>query len=133
MWRDMGRQCRKYGLPWKHPSEFPRAAILPMRVAMLGADEPWMATFSRIVMTQNFVDDLDIANEANVRRVLGKLGLAADKVIADAQTDTNKLALRTQTERARALGIFGAPVFFVGDEMFWGNDRLDDALMFAAR
>lgn len=133
MWRDMERQCRKYGLPWNRPSAFPRAAILPMRVAMLGANEPWIAAFSRLVMTQNFVDDLDIANEANVRRVLGKLGLAADKVIADAQTDTNKLALRTQTERARALGIFGAPVFFVGDEMFWGNDRLDDALMFAAR
>lgn len=133
MWRDMERQCRKYGLPWNRPSAFPRAAILPMRVAMLGANEPWIAAFSRLVMTQNFVDDLDIANEANVRRMLGKLGLAADKVIADAQTDTNKLALRTQTERARALGIFGAPVFFVGDEMFWGNDRLDDALMFAAR
>ena len=133
MWRDMERQCRKYGLPWNRPSAFPRAAILPMRVAMLGANEPWIAAFSRFVMTQNFVDDIDIANEANVRLALGKLGLAADKVIADAQTDTNKLALRTQTERARALGIFGAPVFFVGDEMFWGNDRLDDALMFAAR
>ena len=133
MWHDMERQCRKYGLPWNRPSAFPRAAILPMRVAMLGANEPWIAAFSRFVMTQNFVDDIDIANEANVRLALGKLGLAADKVIADAQTDTNKLALRTQTERARALGIFGAPVFFVGDEMFWGNDRLDDALMFAAR
>ena len=42
-----------------------------------------------------------------------------------------KALLRQQTETARDKGIFGAPTFFVGQEMFWGNDRLDDALLFA--
>jgi len=64
--------------------------------------------------------------------VLERLDLPAQKIIADALTDANKLKLREQTERARAQRIFGAPTFFVGAEMFWGNDRLDDALAFAA-
>ena len=59
---------------------------------------------------------------------LESLGLPAQQIIADAQSDANKLALREQTATAAARGIFGAPTFFVGDEMFWGNDRLDDAL-----
>jgi 2-hydroxychromene-2-carboxylate isomerase len=58
--------------------------------------------------------------------------LPAQRIIADALADANKLKLREQTERARAKGIFGAPTFFVGAEMFWGNDRLDEALTWAA-
>ena len=59
-------------------------------------------------------------------------GLPAQRIITDALADANKLKLREQTERARAKGIFGAPTFLVGAEMFWGNDRLDDALAWAA-
>ena len=55
----------------------------------------------------------------------------ADQIIAQAQSDENKLQLRQATETAARRGIFGAPMFFVGDEMFWGNDRLEDALDFA--
>ena len=56
------------------------------------------------------------------------MGLPAQEIIAEALGDANKLCLRGQTETAKAKGIFGAPTFFVGEEMFWGNDRLDDAL-----
>lgn len=56
------------------------------------------------------------------------LGLCAQGMLEEAQSDANKLRLRRQTEVAQARGIFGAPTFFVGDEMFWGDDRLDDAL-----
>jgi 2-hydroxychromene-2-carboxylate isomerase len=52
--------------------------------------------------------------------------------VAAAQSEENKFALRRQTERAQALGIFGGPTFFVGNEMFWGNDRLEDAMALAA-
>jgi 2-hydroxychromene-2-carboxylate isomerase len=133
MWRDMERQCEKYGLAWKRPSEFPRAAILPMRVAIYAAERAWMPEFSRIVIAQNFVRDLDIADEANVRAALEQLGLPVDEVLAAAQTEENKLALRKQTEKARELGIFGAPTFLAKGEMFWGNDRLEEALDFAVR
>jgi 2-hydroxychromene-2-carboxylate isomerase len=52
--------------------------------------------------------------------------------LKEAQSAPTKARLREQTDQARARGIFGAPTFFVGTEMFWGNDRLEDALLFAA-
>ena len=54
----------------------------------------------------------------------------ADKVITRAQSDDNKQALRGQTEHAKALGIFGSPTFIIGDEVFWGDDRLEEAMEF---
>jgi 2-hydroxychromene-2-carboxylate isomerase len=63
-----------------------------------------------------------------VSEVLTQLDLPAQDIIEEAQGQTNKLLLREQTEVARLKGIFGAPTFFVREEMFWGNDRLDDAL-----
>jgi 2-hydroxychromene-2-carboxylate isomerase len=133
MWQDMARQCSKYGLPWTRPSSFPRIALLPMRVALLGAEQPWMADYCRMTMMLNFAEDQDINAPEQVAGVLNELGLPAAKIIAEAQGEPNKLLLRQQTETAKARGIFGAPTFFVGKEMFWGNDRLDDALALAAR
>ncbi len=133
VWQDMARQCSKYGLPWTRPSSFPRIALLPMRVALLGAEQPWMADYCRMTMMLNFAEDQDINAPEQVAGVLNELGLPAAKIIAEAQGEPNKLLLRQQTETAQARGIFGAPTFFVGKEMFWGNDRLDDALTLAAR
>jgi 2-hydroxychromene-2-carboxylate isomerase len=132
VWKDMERQCRKYALPWRKPTAFPRRALLPLRVALLGADEPWIGAFCRAVMLLNFSQDRDIDSFEAVSDVLTQLGLPAQQIIADALRDDNKLKLREQTGQAQAQGIFGAPTFFVGAEMFWGNDRLDDALTFAA-
>jgi 2-hydroxychromene-2-carboxylate isomerase len=132
VWRDMARQCRKYGLAWQRPSTFPRATLLPARVALLGTGQPWMAEFCRQVMQLNFGTDRDISSAACVSEVLAQLELPAEQIVAEAQAEPNKLRLRAQTELARTKGIFGAPTFFVGEEMFWGNDRLDDALAYAA-
>jgi 2-hydroxychromene-2-carboxylate isomerase len=130
VWTDMARQCAKYGLPWKRPSVFPRSAVLPMRVAASCASEPWIGAFVRALMCANFANDEDIDSEAQVLGALRSLGLSSS-VLADAVSPANKPKLREQTERATALGIFGAPTFFVGSEMFWGNDRLDDAIALA--
>ena len=132
MWKDMVRQCAKYGVAWRKPSTFPRRAVLPLRVALLGAEQPWMGAYCRRVMQLNFVEDRDIDSPEAVGEVLTGLGLPADALLAQAQSEANKLRLREQTEAARARGIFGAPTFFVEGEMFWGNDRLDDALAYAA-
>jgi 2-hydroxychromene-2-carboxylate isomerase len=131
-WQDMARQCEKYHLPWKKPSNFPRSALLPMRVAMLGADQPWLGKYNKQMMQINFVEDHDIDGPEAVGKVLSELELPAASIIAEAQSEANKLRLRAQTDDARQRGIFGAPTFFVGTEMFWGNDRLEDALLLAA-
>jgi 2-hydroxychromene-2-carboxylate isomerase len=132
VWRDMQRQCRKYGLQWRQPSTFPRAGVLPSRVALLGAAQPWIGAFCRRVMEINFALDQDINQADRLVPILTDFGLSAGAILDQAQTEPTKKRLREQTEQARRKGIFGAPTFFVGTEMFWGNDRLDDALVFAS-
>jgi 2-hydroxychromene-2-carboxylate isomerase len=132
VWRDMVRQCRKYGLRWVQPSTFPRLGVLPLRVALLGAGEPWIGAFCRKVMELNFALDQDINSPDQLDPILMELELPAEDILAQAQAEPTKTRLRQQTDQARAKGIFGAPTFFVGAEMFWGNDRLDDALLFAS-
>lgn len=133
MWRDLARLADKYGLPFHVPSRFPRNGLLAARVALLGEEAGWIAPFSRAVMLANFADDRDIGEAAIVAEILGTLGLPAGELLEAAQSTGNKLALRHQTERAAESGMFGAPSFRVGDELFWGNDRLEDALDWALR
>ena len=133
VWQDMARQCRKYGLRWTQPSTFPRLGVLPLRVALLGAERPWIGAFCRQVMELNWALDQDVNQPEPLARILAQLGLPAAELLDQAQTEPTKALLREQTEQARANGIFGAPTFFVGTEMFWGNDRLDDALLLASR
>jgi 2-hydroxychromene-2-carboxylate isomerase len=133
VWRDMVRQCRKYGLlQWTKPSVFPRNGVLAARVALLAAEKPWIGAFCRGVMKLNFARDEDISAPELLGEILQDLGLPADDVLRDAQAEPTKTRLREQIEEARHRGIFGAPTFFVGAEMFWGNDRLDDALLLAS-
>lgn len=128
MWKDMARQCAKFGLAWRQPSSFPRRAVLPHRVVLLAEKEPWVADFCRAVMERNFVHDQDIDGTEAVSATLTSLGLPAREIIKAAEAPWNKQRLREQTDDALERGIFGAPTFFVGDEMFWGNDRMDDAM-----
>jgi hypothetical protein len=114
------------------PSVFPRLGVLPLRIVLLASDQPWMAAFCRKVMELNFVQDQDINQPGSIAPILAELGLPVEEILSRSQSETVKAGLRAQTEMARVKGVFGAPTFFVGDEMFWGNDRLDDALLFAS-
>ena len=130
---DMRRLCRKYGLsPWVKPSVFPRLGVLPLRIVLLGAEQPWVGAFCRKVMELNFVRDQDINQPEQMASVLAELGLPSSDILQQAQSEPIKARLREQTDEARARGIFGAPTFFVGTEMFWGNDRLEEALVLAS-
>jgi len=131
VWRDTARRAAKYGLPFVRPSAFPRRALLPLRVALLGREQPWMGEFCRRIMLQNWAHDREIDDADTVLAALG--GLVADPgaIVEAAGRDDVKEALRAQTAQARRLGIFGAPTFMVGGEMFWGDDRLEDALAYA--
>ena len=133
MWKDMIRECRKYDLPWLRPTTFPRRSTLPMRVAVMAAEESWIGEYCRSIMLLNFARDRDINSQEAVAGVLADLGLPALEILGEAQSEANKPRLRQQTDTAKAKGIFGAPTFFVNGEMFWGNDKLDDALAFATQ
>ena len=128
VWKDMERQAAKYGLPWKKPARFPQNTVLPVRVALSGRDEPWVRPFCRTLSRANFAEDRDISTVVAVTEVLESLALPAAAILARAHSAEEKPRLRAQVQRAQALGIFGAPTFFVDGEMYWGNDRLEDAL-----
>lgn len=131
VWRDMQRQCDKYGLRWQRPSVFPRNGLLAARIALQGDDEPWLTAYCEQVMQANFEHDREIGDETVLAAILDGLGADSATVIAAATTELARQMLRDRTADAKARGIFGAPMFFVGDEMFWGNDRLEDAIALA--
>lgn len=128
VWRDMARRAAKYGLPFRRPSVFPRRALLPMRVALLAAREAWMGEYCRRIMRIGWADDREIDDPAPVLEALAGLAPDPRALVARAGLDAAKAALREQTLEARRRGIFGAPSFIVDGELFWGDDRLDDAL-----
>ena len=131
MWRDMERLCVKYGVPFARPSRFPRSGLLTARVACLASaeSEPWLPDFVGAVFRANFAEDREIGDTTEVRSILDELGQPGAELVERAQTPENKQRLRDHTQRAIELGIFGAPSFVVGGELFWGNDRLEDALV----
>ncbi|WP_420464808.1 2-hydroxychromene-2-carboxylate isomerase [Panacagrimonas sp.] len=130
MWRDLARICAATGLPLRQPSQFPRNGLLAARIACAHAHAAWLPEFVRRVYSANFAEDLDIADPAVIQQVLHSLDLPAS-VLAAGQAPQAKAQLRAQTERAQALDLFGAPSFVVGNEVFWGNDRLEAALAWA--
>jgi 2-hydroxychromene-2-carboxylate isomerase len=132
MWRDLERLCAKHGLPFRRPSAFPRSGLLAARVALAGAGEPWVPAFVRAVYRANFAEDRPIAEPEVIASILDALGQPAAELLARARLPETKAALRAQTEEAARRGIFGAPTFVVGEEIFWGNDRLEDALAWHA-
>ena len=132
MWRDLARICERLGLPFVQPTAFPQNTILAARVALVALAEDWGEDYCRAVYAAEFGEGRDIGLPETVIAMLETLGRDADAVIARAQADENKLALRRNTEDAQAHGIFGAPSFITADgELFWGNDRLEAALEWA--
>jgi len=81
VWQDMPRECAKYGLPWRQPSEFPRRSLLAARVALLGEHQPWMAEFCARVMLANFEHDEDIGSEECIGAILTSIGLDAPALL----------------------------------------------------
>jgi 2-hydroxychromene-2-carboxylate isomerase len=132
MWRDLERICADLGTPLRRPSRFPRNGLLAARVACHAQEQPWLPEFARQVYRANFADDREISDPAVVGGILEAVGQPR-ALLAAAESPETRAKLRAQTERAQALGIFGAPSFVVGDELFWGNDRLEHALRWLRR
>jgi 2-hydroxychromene-2-carboxylate isomerase len=131
MWRDVERHCALYGLPFMRPSRFPRQSLHAARIACLASSEPWLPEFSRAVYVANFGEDRDIAEPALLALILDRLGQDGARWVSRAGEAESKERLRRQTEEAWSAGVFGAPTFLVDGEVFWGNDRLDQALAWA--
>ena len=132
MVRDCERQCAALGLTFRLPEPFPQHTLLAARIALVGLEEGWGEDFSRAVYRAEFADGRNIGDPAVVGEIVQTLGHDGTATLARAQSDEIKGKLRAQTEEAQRLGIFGAPSFVAAGELFWGNDRLEQALNAAA-
>jgi len=132
MWRDLERVCAAEGVALALPPvRFPQNGLKAARLALIGEKEGWTPAFTRAVFAANYAEQKDISDDATLRTILSALGVDADAAFAAANTPENKDALKRQTEQAASRGLFGAPSFTIGDELFWGNDRLEAALAWA--
>ena len=132
MWRDMTRITSQLGLPWQEPSQFPRNGLLAARAVCTAPDAHWVPQFCREVFRANFERDEDIASPEVIGQCLTASGTVAQPVLEEAGWAETKGRLHQQTGQAIEQHLFGAPSFLVGRELFWGNERLETALDFAA-
>ena len=128
MVRDMQRLAVARGLAFAMPTPFPQNSLLAARVGTVGVAEGWIADFTRSVYEAEFAQGRDISSPVVLSGLLAKIGQDADRVLAAAQTQAKKDALRATTDEAVRRDIFGAPSFTVGSDLYWGDDRLEMAI-----
>jgi 2-hydroxychromene-2-carboxylate isomerase len=132
MHRDLERRAERLGIPMKsgvpHPVD---PEQLANRVAIVAAQQGWCPQFTKAIFA-NWMQKHDRPGDRDqLKALLTELGQDADAVIAQADSEEGHRAYEAETDAARELGIFGAPSFVVGKELFWGDDRLEDALAWA--
>jgi 2-hydroxychromene-2-carboxylate isomerase len=132
MWRDLERLCAEIALPLRRPDPFPQHSLLPARIAVVGLAQNWGDDFCLAVFRAEFGEGRAIDDAEVMADLLMELGVEPAPALEAAQSDAIKAKLRTETEEAQRRGIFGAPSFVTSDgELFWGNDRLEQALRWA--
>jgi 2-hydroxychromene-2-carboxylate isomerase len=133
VWHDVERRAARHNIPFAGRAPYPADPdLLALRVGLIAAQEGWCKPYSRATFHDWFIDRRAPGVGDHVERVLSSLGKSAD-VIARAGSAESARLMQEATDAARKLGIFGAPTFAVGTEIFWGDDRLEEAIAFAAR
>jgi 2-hydroxychromene-2-carboxylate isomerase len=129
MWHDLARRAAAHGVPVSPPVPCPVPhSDLANRVAFSALAHPWGRAYLEQGYRAWFVEDLLPGERANPDRALGAVGQDTDAVLAAVDREGVHERLLAQTDTARQLGLFGFPSFVVEDEIFWGDDRLEDAV-----
>lgn len=124
MIHDVRRWVRHYGLPFHMPSIFPVNTIRALRTAVAALEEGVFPAYHHAVMRAYWSNDQDIGDAEVLASIVSAAGLDGPRLVARSEEGAVKEKLKANTDEAIERGVFGAPTFFVGDEMFWGNDRL---------
>ena len=133
MVRDLERLASERGLRFDLPKPFPQNSLFAARLALIGAEEGWIAPFTRTVFSAEFAEGAQIADRGVLAAILDGLRLDSQRILSRMEQSEIKDRLKRQTADAQQLGIFGAPSFVCGGELFWGNERLEQALAWATR
>lgn len=132
MWRDIERRGARYGLSPEIPAPYPLPGlVLANQVAILGSEEGWAEAYTRATYRRWFDQSQPAGEEPNLSASLTEIGQDAPRILGEAASDRVVAALARATEEAMDTGIFGSPSFVVNGELFWGDDRLDDAIAWA--
>ena len=131
MWRDLERRAKHHNLAYKRPSVYPPNTLLTARVGFVASHEGWCREFTEGVFRRHWVEQKYIGTDTNLHETLSELGKDPKETLLAAASRANKDALKLQTQIAADLGIFGSPTFVVGKDLFWGDDRLEDAIDWA--
>lgn len=134
MWRDIERRADRYGLAPHIPAPYPiQDLALANQIAAVGVEEGWVVDYSRATYRRWFESGEPAGEEPNISESLAEIGCDPIQVLAAAQSERIASALATATREAMETGVFGSPTFVVDGEVFWGDDRLDDALLWSKR
>ena len=129
MWRDVQRRANFYGFDAKVPVPYPLKEFdLANKVAIFGKDQGWIKEYTILTYKKWFLEHLEPGSEPNLNSTLREIGLDPDKIINLAQADEIEQKYLKNTEMAKNKGIFGSPSFTVENEVFWGDDRCEDAI-----
>jgi 2-hydroxychromene-2-carboxylate isomerase len=131
---EVERRAAAYGLPpiaW--PDPFPGNTLTAMRVATFAKQTGRTVAFSLAAFRQAFAAGRDLSDPDNVMIAGAACELHPRALLKAVETDVVKTALREATDRAAALGVEGVPSVVVEGEVFWGDDRLEEAVEAARR
>jgi 2-hydroxychromene-2-carboxylate isomerase len=134
MWRDIARRAAIHEIPFQGPVSYPaRNSSLANRVALVGMQEGWGEDFVRAAYRRWFLFGEETGSEANLSASLREVGQDGPLVVAKADSAETSAMWSAETDAARGLGIFGSPTFAIGQEIFWGDDRLEEAVGWCQR
>jgi len=129
MWRDLERRAGRYGIPFKSIPDYPvDPEGLANRVAIVASLEGWCPNYTNATYRSWFLENKVPGDVQHLRSILLDLGKDPESTIAHADSQDIRKRYDSETEYAKQLGIFGSPTFVCGTEIFWGDDRFEDAL-----
>lgn len=128
MWRDVERRAAGLGIRVRRPETFPQGSLQAARVMLVGLEEGWANGFAMAVFASEFQHGLDIESPEVIAACVDLAGGNGAAAMSRGASAAIKERLRIETATATAAGVFGAPTFVVDGELFWGDDRLDEAM-----
>ena len=129
MWRDIERRAEGYKFFAKTPVPYPLSEFdLANQIAILGLKMGWGVDYVRLTYKKWFQEGKEPVVEPSISEVCKELGLNKDEIITESKTKEIKDEYFSNTDAARENKIFGSPSFIVNNELFWGDDRMEDAI-----
>ena len=134
MWRDIERRAEGYGFFAKTPVPYPLSEFdLANQIAILGLDKGWGVDYVRMTYKKWFQENKEPAIDPSISEICDELKINKDEILLEAKTELIEGKYLANTNSARNHKIFGSPSFVVGNEIFWGDDRMEDAINWAKK